>query len=78
MIAVVTSSLRPPAGGRRLPRHTPVALSPLIGGTMHIVTPKSLGCRPQQQLPAGGNRRSTTSTNARHIPPARCRPVKSP
>jgi hypothetical protein len=76
MITVVASS--PPAGRHRLPCRTPVGLSPLIVGTTHTVTPKSLGCRPQRQLPASDNRRSTDLTDARHVTPARGPAVKSP
>jgi hypothetical protein len=78
MIAVVTSSLRPPAGGRRSACRGPVAIWPLIVRTMQTVTPKSLGRKPQRHPPAGGNRQSTTLSNACHFTPARSPAIKSP
>jgi hypothetical protein len=77
MIAVVTSSLRP-AGGRRSPCCSSIAIWPLIVGTMHRITPKSLGRKPQRLSPASGNRRSTALSDTRHVTPARGPGVKSP
>ena len=77
MIALVTRSLQP-AGGSRSPCCSPVALWSLIVGTMHHVTPKSLGRKPQRLPLASGNRRSTDLSDARHLTPARGPAVKSP
>ncbi len=78
MIAVVASSLPPPARGRRLPCRTPVALSPLIVAAAYTVMPKSLGVKPQRHTPAGANRRLATLSDSRHITPAPDPAVKSP
>jgi len=77
MIAVVTSSLQP-AGGSRSPCCSPIALSSLIVGTMHRVTPKSLARKPQRLPPASSNRRSTDLSDTRHVTLARGPAVKSP
>jgi len=77
MIAAVTSSLQP-ARGSCSPCCGSVALWPLIVGTMHRVTSKSLGRKPQRLPPASVNRRSTDLSHARHVTPARGPAVKFP